>query len=147
MIIAILLSAVLVAACTSIHFRTLLWISNRIERRDLMTVPSLWLTLSGITIAHVIEAAIYAVGFYFSVGALGVGGLHQQQDAGTVLDWMDHFYFSLVNFTTLGRGDLSPTGHLRFIAGIEAFHGFLLLTASGTFMLQVMAGKCPLTRR
>ncbi|PSK80827.1 ion channel [Limimaricola soesokkakensis] len=54
-------------------------------------------------------------------------------------------YFSLVNFTTLGRGDLNPDGHLRFISGIEAFHGFLTITASGSFMLQVIGGKALLS--
>ncbi len=38
-----------------------------------------------------------------------------------------------------------PTGHLRFMAAMEAFHGFLLITASGSFVLQVMSGKKPLS--
>ena len=38
---------------------------------------------------------------------------------------------------------MNPDGHLRFITGIEAFHGFLTITASGSFMLQVIRGKAP----
>lgn len=59
------------------------------------------------------------------------------------MSWMDYFYFSLVNFTTLGRGDITPLGHLRFIGGIEAFVGFLMITASGSYVLQVMSGNPP----
>lgn len=147
MLIAILLSAALVAVCTSIHFRTLAWVSNSIERRDLPPVTSLWLTLTGTTIAHVAEALIYSVGFILAVQGLGIGDLHPPDKPDATLSWMDYFYFSLVNFTTLGRGDLAPDGHLRFITGMEAFHGFLLLTASGSFLLQVMSGKAPLSRQ
>ena len=32
-------------------------------------------------------------------------------------------YFSVVTFTTLGYGDISPTGVVRFIAALEAFAG------------------------
>ena len=60
---------------------------------------------------------------------------------------MDYFYFSLVNFTTLRRGDLTPVGHLRFTSGIEAFHGFLMITASGSFVLQIMGGRAPLSEK
>tara|TARA_R100000306_G_scaffold58879_1_gene57576 strand:+ start:5175 stop:5420 length:246 start_codon:yes stop_codon:yes gene_type:complete len=63
---------------------------------------------------------------------------------GGPLTFIDYFYFSLVNYTTLGRGDLMPDGHLRFMTAMEAFHGFLLITASGTFILQIMGGKKPL---
>ena len=70
---------------------------------------------------------------------LEIGTFGKAQD----MSWMDYFYFLLVNFTTLGRGELVPTDHLRFLAAIEAFVGFLMITASGSYVLQVMAGKPP----
>ena len=36
-------------------------------------------------------------------------------------------YFSLVTFTTLGSGDISPAGFLRIISGIEALSGAIML--------------------
>ena len=33
------------------------------------------------------------------------------------------FYYSVVTFTTLGYGDITPIGHLRPIAAAEAFIG------------------------
>ena len=41
---------------------------------------------------------------------------------------MDIFYFSLVNYTSLGLGDIYPTGHSRFLAGLESLNGFLLIS-------------------
>lgn len=47
---------------------------------------------------------------------------------------MDVFGLSLVNVATLGLGDLTPTGHLRFVAALEALNGFLLITCSASFV-------------
>ncbi|MEQ8900570.1 MAG: ion channel [Roseovarius sp.] len=55
---------------------------------------------------------------------------------------MDFFYFSLVNYSSLGLGDIYPTGHLRFLAGVEALNGFLLISCSAsTIFLVVTRGK------
>jgi len=37
--------------------------------------------------------------------------------------WLDCLYFSVVTFTTLGYGDLTPTGLSRIVAACEAFTG------------------------
>ena len=38
-------------------------------------------------------------------------------------NWLDCLYFSVVTFTTLGYGDLTPLGWSRTVAAIEAFTG------------------------
>ena len=40
-----------------------------------------------------------------------------------VIALLNSFYFSVVTFTTLGYGDITPIGISRFIAAIEAFTG------------------------
>lgn len=35
-------------------------------------------------------------------------------------------YFNLITYTTLGYGDIRPTGLIKIIAGIEGFIGVLL---------------------
>ncbi|MEL7292323.1 MAG: ion channel [Pseudomonadota bacterium] len=40
-----------------------------------------------------------------------------------VLEFFNSLYFSVVTFTTLGYGDISPVGVARFIAACEAFLG------------------------
>ncbi len=51
-------------------------------------------------------------------------------DKVSAMGWMDYFYFSLINITTLGLGDIYPTQHLRVIAGVEALTGFALISCS-----------------
>ena len=146
MIQAIVISVVVVALCSTIHYFALKRISDTISSGpSIARGRHLALTVGAITTAHVIEALIYTTAFYWAVKGLQIGDLEPSAPGAPAPTLMDYFYFSLVNFTTLGRGDLNPDGHLRFITGIEAFHGFLTITASGSFMLQVMGGKAPLS--
>ena len=44
--------------------------------------------------------------------------------------WYDGFYywyFSIVTFTTLGYGDLSPNGGMRIVAASEALIGAIMI--------------------
>ncbi|MEM5541202.1 ion channel [Sulfitobacter sp. AS92] len=148
MIQAILLSVLVVGICTTIHYFVLKWVSDTIAQRNSTAHgQNLGLAVGAITFAHVIEAFIYTLFFLWAVQGLQIGALNASGPTGEPITMMDYFYFSLVNFTTLGRGDLTPLGHLRFITGIEAFHGFLMITASGSFVLQVMGGGAPLSKK
>ena len=132
MALAILLSVVLFAVSTSIHYATLCSISGVLSRMPPRPHLGLTIAMMAIALAHVVEATLYAVGFWLGDTALGLGSFKSESE----LDWMDHFYFSLVNFTTLGRGDLTPTGHIRFLYGTESLTGLVLITwsASLTFI-------------
>ncbi|MGK0526135.1 MAG: putative membrane protein [Pseudomonadales bacterium] len=143
MIVAIVLAAILIAVCTAIHYGALRFASQ-------FVTPSrhpghcLAVAVAAIVLAHTSEALLYAAAFWVAAQDLHVGDLvSSASNDGTPLTFMDYFYFSLVNFTTLGRGDLTPAGHFRFLTAMEAFHGFLLITASGAFVLQIMGGKKP----
>ena len=136
---AILISIALIAFTLSLHYLVFRQVSGILFRWSCPCYPGLVLAVTAITLAHVVEAAAFAIGFWWAAVVLAIGSF----DTAQAMSWMDYFYFSLVNFTTLGRGDIAPTGHLRLLAAIEAFAGFLMITASGSYVLQVMAGKPP----
>lgn len=99
-------------------------------------------------LAHIADALLYVAGFWLAVRNVQIGDLVLPPSGnGGPLIFMGYFHFLLVNYTTLGRGDLMADGHLPFMTTMEAFHGFLLITASGTFILQIMGGKKPLASR
>lgn len=52
---------------------------------------------------------------------------------------LDCVYFSFTTYTTLGIGDIEPHGPLRFLAGLEALTGFLLITWTASFMFVEMS--------
>ncbi|OED43702.1 hypothetical protein ACH42_09410 [Endozoicomonas sp. (ex Bugula neritina AB1)] len=64
---------------------------------------------------------------YFCTGIQEEGVRIQYQPAADAMTnlqhWSDCLYFSVVTFTTLGYGDLTPFGWSRVVAAIEAFTG------------------------
>ena len=83
--------------------------------------------------SHLIVAAWFGGGFWFG-NELGLGSF----DKVSAMGWMDYFYFSLINITTLGLGDIYPTQHLRVIAGVEALTGFALISCSAQLLWSMM---------
>lgn len=136
---ATFISIALIFLTLSLHYIVFRQVSAILFHWGCPCFRGLTLAVTAITLAHVIEAAAFAIGFWWGDVVLDIGSFDTVQG----MTWMDYFYFSLVNFTTLGRGDIVPTGHLRLLAAIEAFVGFLMITASGSYILQVMAGKPP----
>ncbi|MGI9279966.1 MAG: pentapeptide repeat-containing protein [Endozoicomonas sp.] len=69
--------------------------------------------------------------FYFFLGIEDEGALVQYQSGQTfynnLISWLETLYFSVVTFTTLGYGDLTPIGLSRLFAAIEAFIGSFTL--------------------
>ena len=47
---------------------------------------------------------------------------------------MDCVYFSFTTFTTLGFGDIEPIGDLRYLTGLEALVGLVLITWTASFL-------------
>ena len=77
---------------------------------------------------HVVEiwifgAILWALLHWPAFGGLGPAAPHL----------FDVIYFSAVTFTTVGFGDLVPTGAIRFLSGTEALTGFVLITWSASF--------------
>lgn len=52
---------------------------------------------------------------------------------------MDYVYLSLVNYTSSGLGAIYPDGHLRFVSGVEALNGFLLISCFAPFSYVIHA--------
>ena len=131
MIWALLLSTVLFLGAIGSHLAILkrghMIVAKREDLFANMTVSLLMLA------SHLLVAVWFAGGFW--VGhELGLGGF----DKVPSMDWMDYFYFSLINITTLGLGDIYPTEHLRVIAGIEALTGFALISCSAQLLWSMM---------
>jgi hypothetical protein len=85
--------------------------------------------IAGVLLAHLIEICLFAAGFFLLHAQLGLGGIAGHFE-GTVLDY---FYFSATTYSTLGVGDLFPTGAIRLVAGVEALTGFVLIGWSASF--------------
>lgn len=90
----------------------------------------------GALTAHVIEVWLFAFGYWVLLSHGSLGSL--DGNMGTPASLFDCVYFSLINYTTLGIGDIVPNGNIRFLAGLEALVGLLLITWSASFLFLEM---------
>jgi len=118
-----------VAACVLGQYEGLLLLSRRLARdrsRDRRKVLTGIFCVLGIHVAQIwlFGFAVWVLMMWPASGALsGDDALHL----------FDAIYFSAVTFTTVGFGDLTPVGPIRFVAGTEALTGFVLITWSASF--------------
>ncbi|ADM10809.1 hypothetical protein PB2503_00200 [Parvularcula bermudensis HTCC2503] len=109
-------------------------ILNRVSVRTAkLTAPRFGIICLGLILLHFAEVGLYAAGFELG-RAVGIGTFSKPPGA----DFMDVYYFSLATFTTLGLGKAMPEGHLAFIAGVEAFNGFLCISMSASMLFKLM---------
>ncbi|WP_099865730.1 ion channel [Pararhizobium haloflavum] len=126
-VVAIGLSLLLTALSVLMHYETL-----RITGRLINAFPAIHrgrigIGMAGVLIAHILSVLLYAF-------AYGVADGHLGTIAGKTEGYpLDPLYLSLMSFTTLGVGDIYPTGNLRLISGFQALNGFVLIGWSASF--------------
>lgn len=133
MLIAICIATTLFIVCGAFQYSVLVRVSALCKRYESSQFIAMQITLVSAGVAHLLEAALYAGGFQLA-RLLELGGFNMSQPPSA----MDIFYFSIVNYTSLGLGDIYPTGHLRFLAGVESLNGFLLISCSVSALLMQM---------
>ena len=132
-VIVVVVTVLAVGACVTLHYEALSWLSRRLgapaaphahgRRRVLYGI-------FGVLSMHVAEIWVFGLAFYLlEVAGASFGVIHGIASGSLV----DHVYFSAVTFTTVGFGDVVPSGPLRFLAGTEALCGFVLITWSASF--------------
>ncbi len=129
---ALILSFAMIAATIFIHYEILRF--TTLGATDLGVRPRmrLWMMLSAAMFSHLIHVVLYALGFILLEYQFGFGAI-AGPDSGA---FNDAFYFSITSYTTLGIGDIYPTGQVRLLSGIEALNGLVMVTwtASMTYL-------------
>lgn len=122
--------AALAAVTITLHYEVLRftsdWLLPHMEApKRLHIVASVFAVFCG----HVVEILIFAGAMAAMELGLGMGTIEGSFRA----SFSDFVYFSATSYTTLGYGDLYPTGSLRLVAAIEALTGLLMITWSASF--------------
>jgi hypothetical protein len=128
-----------VALCIGVHFeilsrcsRLLPVVSHRRRRRVLFLILIILLT-------HAVDMWLFAFGYFFLVELGGIGTLVGME----VPTLPDLAYFSATVYTTVGFGDVVPSGPIRFMTGMEAITGLVLITWSASFTFLEMQRDWP----
>lgn len=97
-----------------------------------------------ILFTHAVEIWIFAFGYFFLLHFDTFGTIIGSVD---IVTMVDHAYFSGMVYTTVGFGDLVPHGPIRFMAGMEALTGLVMITWSASFTFLEMQRDWPTDRR
>lgn len=88
----------------------------------------------GAICGHVIEISLFAAAYYLVAQVGNLGALIEVSNERIIQNFLDCWYFSFSTYSSLGYGDIVPLGNLRFLSGIEALIGLVMITWSASFM-------------
>ena len=125
-----LVNSVLVALCVVIHYEFLYQMTRLMPRLNIKHRSRIVVGVIGALLAHTIEIWIFAAAYYWLHHAEGFGSLSGNYDG----SYMSSVYYSFTSYTTLGFGDIVPSDSIRFVTGIEALVGLVLITWTASFL-------------
>ncbi len=134
---------VIVAIVIGLHYevlrgciRYLPALSHRRRRRVLILI---FVILS----THAVEIWLFAFGYDL---LLGFDIFGRMEGSVPVVTLLDHVYYSGMVYTTVGFGDIIPVGPIRFMTGMEALTGLVMITWSASFTFLEMQRDWPANR-
>jgi hypothetical protein len=117
-----------------IHYEGLALISVVATSAPVPARLKMLVVISGVVVAHMIEAGVYAFAFWLGAEVLQIGRF-----AGSVPEnAFQYYYFALETYTTQSVGDLYPVGGLRVVGSLEPLVGLLLIGWSTSFSFLIM---------
>ncbi len=124
------ISLMLIIACAGVFYEILahVWVNlPRIEGRPRLQIL---VTILATFFGHTLCIWIFGVCYYVLDTQFAFGALH-----GDALkdSFFKHVYFSAVSYSSLGLGDVYPTGALQLLVGVEAILGLILIGWTVTF--------------
>lgn len=134
MIVITLLNILIITTAVVIHYECLMRLNRLMHRLTLWHQFRMVFGVLGALCAHAIEVWIFALGYYLMNRSGSMGRLTGNFDG----SFMDAVYFSFTTFTTLGFGDITPNGALKYLTGLEALTGLVLITWTASFLFVEM---------
>ena len=132
--LAALVNAFIVALSVLIHYEFLYRATTLVPKVRIKHRFRILMVVFIALIAHVVEIGLFALAYFYMVKDEFWGSI-QGNFNGSLLDSL---YFSFTNFSTLGFGDIEPFGAIRFLVGMEALVGFVLITWTASFLFYEM---------
>jgi len=123
----------IIGVTTSSHYLCLKRLKSWLDDTKINSYLRLLVVFYGIIISQLVAALWFAIGFRASIN-LGLGSFNGDGE----IAFIDIFYFSLINLTTLGMAQLEPLGNLNLLSGMEAMTGFLLVSCSASLIFKTM---------
>jgi len=141
--IVVLATGAVIALVIGLHYealraciRYLPSVSHRRRRRVVILIFVILVT-------HAVEIWLFAFAYYSLLQFQMFGSIEGSVE---IVSLIDYAYFSGMVYTTVGFGDLLPHGAIRFMAGMEALTGLVMITWSASFTFLEMQRDWPAER-
>lgn len=135
LVIAFILNTLLMSAAILLHYEALFYLDKTLKRlTHIKPRLKVLIGVAVIFVTHLIEIWIFGLGFFLSLQIEGMGQLVGE----TGQLFLDCVYFSFITYTTVGYGDLVALGPIRYLTGVEALTGLILITWSASFLFMEM---------
>lgn len=130
MLYVTIINVLVVAMVVIVHYEFLYRVTLHVPTMKIRHRYRIVFSVFGALVAHTIEIWIFAFAYYLMNRAEGWGSLAGNFDGSLA----DSVYFSFTVFSTLGFGDVVPSGHIRYLTGIESLTGLVLITWTASFL-------------
>lgn len=130
-----LINTLLIAVVVLIHYEALRQLSVRIPALAIHSHLRVLVGIAGALLAHIVEIWLFGIAYYAASMSDDLGVLTGRFNGSL----MDSVYYSFTAYTSLGTGDIEPIGDLRFLAGLEALTGLVLIAWTASFMYLEMS--------
>lgn len=131
---AILVIGMVVAIAVIVHYEFLYRVTLYVPKMKIRHRYRIVFGVFSALVAHTLEIWIFAIAYYYMNHADSWGNLLGSFNGSLV----DCGYYSFTVFTTLGFGDIEPTGTIRYLTGIESLTGLVLITWTASFLYYEM---------
>ncbi len=128
-LLVVVVTALTVAVVVLTHYEGLVWMSGRLTKQSVTGRRKVLYGVYMMLCLHVLEIWMFGLAMWLLLAVQGTGHILGLDQA----SFLDAVYLSAATFTTVGFGDISPGGAIRFLSGTEALTGFGLITWSASF--------------
>lgn len=122
------IAAVLVIVCVLFHYEVMSLTSRFLPKLGIQRRARIVALIFAMILAHVIEVWLFGLTYWLLDQWPSLGTLTGEFHEGAI----DFVYYSVTVFTTLGFGDIVPSGPVRILTGTEALIGLGLITWSAS---------------
>jgi hypothetical protein len=127
-LLVVLLTVVAVMLSVGLHYEGLNMLARRLAGKGGRQRRQVLYAVIGVLVLLVTEIWIFGLAYWLALKMPGAG---EVVGAGGSL--LETVYLSAMTFSTVGFGDVAPSGAIRFMAGTEAVLGLFLIAWSATF--------------
>jgi hypothetical protein len=127
--IASVISLGLIIFCVAVFYEIMAHVWVRLPRLEGRHRTQILFTVLASFLGHTMAVWVFGATYFLLANHFGFGALEGHIDHHI----LDYVYFSVVSYSSLGLGDVTPTGGLRLLVGVEAITGLILIGWTITF--------------